>query len=187
MSKDKQLQKVSEYSVDNISAKSDFATRGLRDLEIIALEDGELCKYCKKLVEIFDSDGICLSCIILGPEPRKPLPPPLKFVSNHDYLLVVKDALSRGRYDLAHEVLDLVINTDSELANVAFRRQKYPIKLFKKKEIEDDRFEAMFFKAKLFEDQSLRDNALRQYQKILEISPDNNYVKDKISALKSLL
>jgi len=69
MEKDRQLQKVPEYSIDKISAKSDLATRGLRELGLLKDEKHftiiYVCQFCGRLINYSSTP-----CIFCGDYPK---------------------------------------------------------------------------------------------------------------------
>lgn len=69
MDKDKRLQKIPKYSIDKIGAKSDLATRGLRELGL--LKDDKhftiiyVCQFCGRLINYSSTP-----CIFCGDYPK---------------------------------------------------------------------------------------------------------------------
>lgn len=211
MSKDRRLQKIPKFPIDKIGTKSELANRGLKELKII--EDEEKCRYCGEPVDILDSTEVCSFCLDMDiTEPFTPERDYAKgdFINNllrqggHDEthrILNYRITLDSSEITIGG-ILRFVledqpqrpVGIDDELyarsrigsgMGEEYEGHRYIYKPFKKAEIEEDRFNAMLWKAKLFEDQKLFDNALKQYHKILEIVPDSEYVKNKVNALKS--
>ena len=64
MDKDKRLQKIPEYSIDKIGAKSDLATRGLRELGLLKDEKHftiiYVCQFCGRIINY--SSTPCIFC-----------------------------------------------------------------------------------------------------------------------------
>lgn len=69
MDKDKRLQKIPKYSIDKIGAKSDLATRGLRELGLLKDEKHftiiHVCQFCGRLINYFSTP-----CIFCGDYPK---------------------------------------------------------------------------------------------------------------------
>lgn len=69
MDKDKRLQKIPKYSIDKIGAKSDLATRGLRELGLLKDEKRftiiYVCQFCGRLINYSSTP-----CIFCGDYPK---------------------------------------------------------------------------------------------------------------------
>ena len=69
MDKDKRLQKIPQYSIDKIGAKSDLATRGLRELGLLKDEKHftiiYVCQFCGRLINYSSTP-----CIFCGDYPK---------------------------------------------------------------------------------------------------------------------
>lgn len=69
MDKDKRLQKIPKYSIDKIGAKSDLATRGLRELGLLKDEKHftiiYVCQFCGRLINYS-----LTPCIFCGDYPK---------------------------------------------------------------------------------------------------------------------
>ncbi len=89
MDKDKRLQKIPKYSIDKIGAKSDLATRGLRELGLLKDEKHftiiYACQFCGRLINYSSTP-----CIFCGDYPK----------TKREVL--VAQALSSNSLEMAH-------------------------------------------------------------------------------------
>ncbi len=126
MGKDKQIQKIPKYSIDNISVKSDLATRGLRELGLLKDEKHftiiYVCQFCGRLINYSSTP-----CIFCGDYPK----------TRREVLIA--QALSSNSLEMAHllavskavknkEDLEIVIANLRQLAeDVLENEDQYPI------------------------------------------------------------
>ena len=126
MDKDKRLQKISKYSIDKIGAKSDLATRGLRELGLLKDEKHftiiYVCQFCGRLINYSSTP-----CIFCGDYPK----------TKREVL--VAQALSSNSLEMTHllaiskavknkEDLEIIIaNLRHLIDNVLENEDQYPI------------------------------------------------------------
>ncbi|GDX62387.1 hypothetical protein LBMAG33_6970 [Candidatus Levyibacteriota bacterium] len=125
MDKDKRLQKIPKYSIDKIGAKSDLATRGLRELGLLKDEKHftiiYVCQFCGRLINYSSTP-----CIFCGDYPK----------TKREVL--VAQALSSNSLEMAHllavskavknkEDLEIIIaNLRHLVDDVLENENKYP-------------------------------------------------------------
>lgn len=125
MDKDKQIQKVPKYSIDKISAKSDLATRGLRELGL--LKDKKhftiiyVCQFCGRLINYSSTP-----CIFCGnyPKIKREVIIAQALSSNSlefDHLLAISKAI-KEREDLEL----LIANFRALIDEVLENQEKFP-------------------------------------------------------------
>jgi len=126
MDKDKRLQKIPNYSIDKIGAKSDLATRGLRELGLLKNEKHftiiYVCQFCGRLINYSSTP-----CIFCGNYPK----------TKREVLIA--QALSSNSLEMAYlldvskevknkEDLELTISNLRELVDdVLNNQEKFPI------------------------------------------------------------
>lgn len=126
MDKDKRLQKIPKYSIDKIGAKSDLATRGLRELGLLKDEKHftiiYVCQFCGRLINYSSTP-----CIFCGDYPK----------TKREVLIA--QALSSNSLEMAHllavskavknkEDLEIIIaNLRHLIDDVLENEDQYPI------------------------------------------------------------